>query len=662
MKNETAALLEKANNALNTGNTKDAQAYIKKINDYDKNPDALNILALCHAINNEFNNAENIFLQVLRFTNPTEILLGNIGLAQLHQNKISQAIESFLGSLNLNPNYYDTLKNIAVAYDHTNDPTNANIYAKKAYSIKPNDPIIINILAKSAFYNNELPHSIDLYKKSLSLQPQQPYTYAELANIYSISKAYEEAEAVLKQALNLLPGNMLLSHALGNFYETRNRYNEALHEYDKILSNDTTNTVAIASKARILIALKQFNLAEDILQKAYHEHPNNPDLCIELCNYNILKKDYETAYTLSKNLLSTINSESNIPAKIALAHSTACRYSNRLDEAKNTLSSVIEGKTLLNDMREILAFTMGDILDSMKQYDNAFNYYEIANKCVTRPGDIQYYESILTDISSTINRTYLESIGSSENQSSLPVFIVGMPRSGTSLVEQIISKHPDVYGAGELTDLWAIGNKISGAMNLIDYTKNLATINHEQLKKFSDTYIQKLTELSNSALRITDKLPHNFIHLGLIELLFPNAKVIHCQRHPFDTCLSIYFRKFNDNHVYAQNLEELARFYKKYMALMSHWQENSALSIHTVRYEDLVKDQETESRAMIDHIGLNWTNDVLRYFDSNRLIMTPSHHQASKPIYTDSMYRWKHYSKHMRPLVDILGAPEQYMQ
>jgi len=155
-------------------------------------------------------------------------------------------------------------------------------------------------------------------------------------------------------------------------------------------------------------------------------------------------------------------------------------------------------------------------------------------------------------------------------------------------------------------------------------------------------------------------MPHNFMQLGLIERLFPNAAVIHCQRHPFDTCLSIYFRRINENHGYARKLGDLARFYKKYMELMEHWKKVSSLQILDVQYEKMVTEQQSESEKLISHIGLDWSDSVLNYHKSDRIIMTPSSHQASKPIYTSSMYRWKNYRKHIGPLIDILGQPEQY--
>jgi len=658
----TKILLKNAWSALNNNDIKSARNSINKIKGYNKNPESLYILALCHAINYEFSKAESMFSNIINISSPSDALLGNLGLAQLHQNKIEDAIKSFLDAIKINPENYDALVNLSSCYDHLNNLDTALVYANKANIIKPDNPVIINIMAKHALSVNDLQTSIMLYNRSITLQANQPQTYANLANIYHLTKNYDAAENILIKALKILVENPYLLNSLGNFYASRNQHQKAIKQFDKILDKNNSNTAAIAAKAHSLIALQQFDQAYDNLIKAYHNHPESPEIITELCNYYILNKKYESAYNVSLAFIKTLKDQSLTPGNIALAHSTACQHTSRLKEARDILENAIDNSHVTPEILETIYFSKGDILDSINLYDEAFENYKCANEIIPRPSDINYYENVLTGIENTVNRPFLDKVGTSNNQSSLPIFIVGMPRSGTSLVEQIISCHPQAYGAGELSDLWKIGNTISNAMNMLDYTKNFSTLSHEQLVEFSQEYLTIIKNLAGDKTRVTDKLPHNFMHIGLIECLFPKAKIIHCQRHPFDTCLSIYFKKFNDNHVYARNLEELARFYKKYMALMEHWDSNSTLSILTVKYEDMVLNQETESQKIIKHINLDWSDEVLRYHESDRIIMTPSYHQASKPIYTDSMYRWRNYRNHLQPLINILGDPEQYTE
>jgi len=654
-------LLEKAKNELDSGNVDNAKSLIQTIKDYQNNPKALYLLAVCHAIKTEYSDAERLFSECMNLTEPSDDLFGKIGLTQHHQQKIPEAIQSYQSAIRLNSNHFESLSNIAVCYDYENDNISAIKYAKKAFDINPNNSEIINIIAKDKLHNGDIKHAIELLSRSLSLNPQQPYIYVQLSNAYFLNKEYDKAEQILKNAINQFTHNPYLINSLGHFYSKRNRHEDAILYYERIIKVDDKNTVSISAKARSLISLEKFDLAHNILKDAHEKFDNDPTITTELCNYLILTKDYESAYALSSKFLSAYPSGSDIPVNIALSHSIACMHSERLDEARNILSRILNQNNIPEEDLETIYFSQGDILDKMKMYDDAFSSYKKANEVSPRPSDIKYYESILTDLAETVDRNYLDSLATSSNQSSLPVFIVGMPRSGTSLVEQILSSHPEVHGAGELTDLWKIGNTISKAMNMLEYTKNLSTISTEEILTFSNSYIEKLTGLISNESRVTDKLPHNFMHIGLIECLFPNANIIHCQRHPFDTCLSIYFRQFNDNNVYARKLEEIARFYKKYMELMTHWQTVSSLSILTVKYEDMVMDQEAQSRKMIEHIGLNWDEDVLRYHTSNRIILTPSYHQASRPIYSDSMYRWKKYSAHISPLIKVLGDPEEFI-
>jgi len=658
MNNSPAPLLASARNLINTGNISSAQSYIKKIKNYKNNAEAIYLLAVCHAMSNEHGKAESLFKKTIKMSSATAPVLVNLGLTQMHQKKFSDAIQSFSQALSHNNNDYDAIRNLSVSYKQINDHANAEIFANKAISLRPADPQIINIMASTALYDNRSHEAIQLYTQSLKLNAEQPHIYTQLSNAYNISKDYDNAEKILRYAINKFPDTIALNGYLARFFESRNRKFDALSEYENILSINKSNISATSAKARVLISLEKFDDAELILNKAHKEHPESHEVTSELCNYFILTKHYEDAYQVSKKYISTIDNIQHVPENIILSHSMACRYSKRPDEARATLTQCIKGNKSTPEMLESLYFLLADILDSEKQYDEAFNYYKKANSAIPRPSDILYYETIMDDIINTVDRKFLKNLGTSNNNSSIPVFIVGMPRSGTSLVEQIISCHPDVYGAGELTDLWKIGNSISGAMNLVDYTRKLADITYDELNQFSCSYLNSLTNLSNDAQRISDKLPHNFIHIGLIELLFPNAKIIHCQRHPFDTCLSIYFRKFNDKHVYAQSLSELARFYKHYESLMDHWKKNSSLSILTVNYEDMVKNQEDETRKIINHLDLSWNDKVLNYYDSKRVIMTPSSHQANKPIYTDSMYRWRHYENHIKDLTDIFGMPE----
>lgn len=655
----TTEALQKAEYAMSNSDTNNAIRIIKSLPGYKRSPQAMNILALSYALSADYESAEHNFIRAIKLGMNSDATYCNLGIAQLRQGKIDQSIKSFRQSLALNPNHLDSLKNLANIYLFSRDFKQAARYAEKAVKLQPYDIFSLNTLASALTNDGEHEEGLSLLRQSLAHNPAQPDTYCQMANIYVLLKEYKAAQAILEAGLKANQNNSTILFALAYFHESRNNIEQALAIANNILSSDAHNTQAIALKGRLLTGLKKFDAAEDYLNKAITEYGHAPGIVSELCNLLLLRKKYEDAYSLTDYFIS--NSENtNIPANIALSHNTACLNTDRTEEGKQVLKKVINMKGLPAATYEALLFAMGETLDQQSDFDLAFSYFTRANNQIQKPSDIDYYIKVMDSIIHELDRATLDSLCGYNNNTEKPIFIVGMPRSGTSLVEQILASHPLVYGGGELTELWRIGNEISGAMNLLNYCSNLKTTSKEQFEKYSKQYVDYIQSLSGYSDKVTDKLPHNFFHLGLIELLFPRAKIIHCKRHPFDTCLSIYFKKFNDNHVYAKNLKELAIFYRSYNELMNHWRRTSRLPIHTVSYERLVANHKDEVTKLINFTGLSWDERVLRHHETERVVMTPSCHQARQPIYNSSVYRWRNYYNHLAPISEILGDPEDY--
>lgn len=652
--------LEYARRALGSGNCNGARKALRKIEDYRSDHEVVYLLAVSYALDKSFDKAESLFSKTLKLAGPSDALLGNLGLAQLDQGKYEQAIETYLAAVELNPGFYDGLVNLALSYDHLNLEDSAVHFAQKAQQIAQHSPVVLNILAKQKANSGQLQEAIGLYSSSLRINPQLPQTYDLLSKAHLLARSYKEAEAILKRGLSILPKNMTLETSLARLYSARNRLDEAAEIFRNMTVRDKRNTFAIAALAETLVGAQKFDQARDLLGAASEKFPNDPDLASELSHLHQLHKEYESAYQLTASFLHHAPENSRLPDSIAIAHSKACQRLGKLEEAKAVLEESLFNNTPAPDARESLHHAFGGILDEMSLYDDAFASYKNANELIKRESDIEYYEAVIGSLIAIVDRPYLEALAKSNFETSKPVFIVGMPRSGTSLVEQVIASHPEVYGAGELNDIFEISHSICGAESMLDYASRLREVSSLEFDGYAESYLRMLSELADGEPRVTDKMPHNFMHLGLIECLFPNAVVIHCQRHPFDTCLSNYFMRMNDSHIYARSLSDLARFYKCYVALMEHWEEVSTLKILNVRYENMVADLQGETAKIINHVGLEWSNAVLDYHKSKRVIMTPSSHQASKPIYTSSRNRWRNYRPYLSPLVEVLGAAENY--
>ena len=299
-----------------------------------------------------------------------------------------------------------------------------------------------------------------------------------------------------------------------------------------------------------------------------------------------------------------------------------------------------------NEDLENVCYALGKTYDDMGQYEKAFNYYHRANSllAVKHPFDKKIYRKWVDEIIARFgNPAKIEDGWFSEDDS--PIFIIGMPRSGTTLTEQIISSHPEVAGAGELAYWPAAGQALGFEQELTDI--------HAQ--KLANDYLTLLRKCSPSVRRVTDKMPGNYMYLGLIHRVFPRARIIHCQRHPVDTCLSIYFQNFAGGHEYRYKLEDLAFYYRQYRRLIRHWREILPPDVFfDIQYEDLIEHQESVSRRLIDFCGLEWNDVCLEFYKNERSVGTASNWQVRQPIYKTSKERWRNYEQWIAPLLELL--------
>jgi Flp pilus assembly protein TadD len=249
--------------------------------------------------------------------------------------------------------------------------------------------------------------------------------------------------------------------------------------------------------------------------------------------------------------------------------------------------------------------------------------------------------------------TQLADVG---NDSEVPMFVVGMPRSGTTLMEQVLASHPDVFAAGELEDLTLLAQDIPG------YPASLSSIEHDKLKALAETHLAQLRSLGGEAKRVVDKMTVNFLRLGLIAILFPSARIIHTRREPKDIALSCFFQNFAaPGLAFTFDLEHLAHFYREYERLMDHWRKALPIPIHEVTYEDFVGDPEPQTRTLVGFAGLNWDDRCLVPHETKRRVKTASVLQVREPIYTRSIARWHNFAEQLGtfPEIPVSQAPTE---
>jgi hypothetical protein len=334
-------------------------------------------------------------------------------------------------------------------------------------------------------------------------------------------------------------------------------------------------------------------------------------------------------------------------------------------EPKQELISVIEEQL---DDPEITKhdamychFALGNLLHAARSFDPAFENYLAANALQRESFsyDADETRQFVDRFIEVYNRDYFGRNRSFGSTSCLPVFIVGMPRSGTTLIEQIVSSHPSAHGAGEIEAVAGIYRSIAHRLGFAEPEPEcMSVLNKEMIEEYSARYLRDLTLHCPSAARITDKFPQNFFAIGLIKTLFPDARIVHCQRNSLDNCTSLFFHCFNTFKATFE-LTELGQYYRQYQRLLSHWEDLFPGEILTVQYEDLVMNQESVSKQLIEYIGLEWDENCMEFQNSDRNTSSPSNVQVRQPIYETSINRWKDYERQLQPLIEVLQQANQ---
>lgn len=341
----------------------------------------------------------------------------------------------------------------------------------------------------------------------------------------------------------------------------------------------------------------------------------------------------------------------------ALALASLCPRKGRHEQVAALLRRLLDDASIPPAQAMRARFALGDVLDDAGQFDEAFAEYAAANALKAPRPDAAAYETSLESMLRAWTPEAVAALPRAAFETDLPVFIVGMPRSGTSLVEQILASHPAVYGAGERKDLnKLVGELQFGRENPAYHLHHLDALSRRVVDRSARRVADAFRAESPRAERVTDKNPVNYLHLGLISVLFPRARVIHCVRDPLDTALSCYFNNIVGVHAFADTLPAVGRWHRSHDRVMRHWASILDLDLLEVRYEDLVADPERHTRRLVDHLGLPWEPACLRFHENRRMVFTPSVDQVRRPVYAGSVGRWRNYERHLGPLKQALES------
>lgn len=303
--------------------------------------------------------------------------------------------------------------------------------------------------------------------------------------------------------------------------------------------------------------------------------------------------------------------------------------------------------------RHSLNIGLAYYFDRTGAYDSAFQHLKQARdeQALAQPFDSLGYAEAVSTLIEVLDKEFFKSTPRSTVACSRPIFIVGMPRSGTTLTEQVLATHSGVVAGGELAALPSASYRVLElSAEHRPYPHGLRSLSAESMEALAKGYLEQVGKIEAGDRKVTDKLPFNFIHLGIIPLLFPNAKIVHCRRDPMDNCMSCYFTSFAEEVKFTYDLKTLGAYYAAYERLMRHWADALPITVFDLRYEDLVSDTETTIRNLLAYCDLGWEPACMKFYETERGIRTPSRWQVRQPIYGHSVARWRHYEKYLEPL------------
>lgn len=577
----------------------------------------------------------------------------NLGLAYYDAQDLIEAEAAQQRAIALNPDFGPALNNLGSIARDNEDPEAAIAYYRQATRADPAYAEAANNLTAVLIETENYGEAREIVDARLKVNAQDPELQRNLGRLHMIDNDLDAAEAAFRKAIGLNEGKADGYVGLSQVLFEKNHPKLSLIEAEKALRLDPENVMACHQIAMAKAHLGDINAGFAFYQKALDLKPDNTASRIALGHLMMEQGDFESARTAFEAVAA--DTKDALSAHIALA---------RLDKMTPDNPSLMaleaalpEADVMLPAKAVAFHYALGKAYEDLKRHDDAFHHFakgaRIKRSIIDYDADAA--DHAVTNIIETFDGAFIAKLRESAIRADQSIFVVGMPRSGTTLTESIMNAHPRVFGAGELSDLQALfGQRTTGEK--LDLAQNLASMDATDLTRKMQAYVERTALHAPDSPHIVDKMPANFQMVGLIHALMPNAKIIHIARNPFDTCLSCFTRVFERSQLHSYDQVELGRYFINYVRLMNHWK--AVLpegSFHTVHYENLVDDIDTEARRIIAHCGLEWDDACLEFYKGRRRVRTASVQQVRQPLYTSSKAKWRKYEAKLQPLVNTIG-------
>jgi tetratricopeptide (TPR) repeat protein len=573
--------------------------------------------ALCHFQLQDYEAAMEADKLAIEADPRNAAAFNNLGLCHFARGNVTEAADNFTAAIGLNPTFAEAYHNLGV--------------------------VLISV--------HKLNAAIGAFMKALEIKPDYFSALSKITGLLEKLSHFDKARAFVERAIEARPDSAPLRSVLAYVLYMERDYDASLAEYRKVMEIDPALAEAHEGMACVLRDIGMVDEALHHFERAVELAPENARI-------------HNSMRGAMKQYGRTDDAEHYLRRALALDN-TLCQAYYNLSMVK--ASSLIyydlvvmehlyaSPRTLVTD-RVLLGYAIANFHEKRKNYDQFFEC--LLRASALKRKTIKFNLDVEVQGFAGMKKIFdgqLHLPVTAESDDFSPIFIVGMPRSGTSLTEQILASHPQVYGAGErhyLGDLWkeALGEaqKASGPEG--------QKIEADRMLEIGQAYVEKIRKMAPGARYITDKMPENFVNLGLIRALWPNAPVIHTRRNPLDTCVSIFSKQFsNEGHRYSYDLAELGGRYVRYLDIMDHWRKAFPGQFYEIQYESLIDDTETEIRKLLAYCQLDFHADCLNFHENDRVVQTASSQQVKQPIYRSSVDAWRRYEKYLDPLIEAIG-------
>ena len=576
-----------------------------------------------------------------------------LGFAHADVGQVIPAIQALQQAIKIDAKLSESWKVMGEMFFVDEDYTSANEAFHQHLLLRSHDPALIQ--AVGLIKHGKLGQAEQNLKKYLYDNPTNVVAIRALADIAQRIGRLEDAENLLVRALELAPDFYLARLNYAQLLKIREKLKPALAQVNLLLEREPKNFSLLVLRGSIMFGLGNFAEAIPLYEHLLKEFSPRP--MVTLSYGHTLK----TVGRLDEAIASYRHSIALRPsfgdAYWSLANLKTFRFE---DDEIDSMRQKIEEKSGSREDHFHLCYALGKALDDRGEYAESYRYYKMGDDIKV---DLEKYDAdgtteMIDDCIEHCSQALLTTKEDRGEQSADPIFIVGLPRAGSTLLEQIIANHSQVDGTKELVEIIAIARRLNGKKKLTDkalYPAILADLTAQQLTELGQEYLQRTRVQRGHATYFIDKNPNNFSHVGMISLILPNARIIDARRKPMACCFSNFVQLFASGQRFTYGFENIARYYRDYLRVMDHWDEVLPGKVLRVQYEDVVTDFETQVRRILEFLGLEFEQECIDFHESDRPVRTASSEQVRQPLYSDALEHWRKFEPDLDELKQALG-------